>query len=447
MLTKLQRIAEIAKERPDEKFTSLIDIIDKDMLIECHRELKAKKAQGIDKVTKEEYDANLNRNIDSLLTRMKIFKYRPKPVRRVCIPKSGTKKRRPLGIPAYEDKIVQLAITKILNAIYEQDFLNCSFGFRPKRSCHDAIKILDEYLSRREINYVVDADIKGFFDNVNHKWIMEFLEYRIKDKNLLRYIGRFLKSGVMENGQFYKSYDGTPQGGIISPILANIYLHYALDLWFYKLVRKRCKGNAYMVRYADDYVCCFEHESEAKAFYEALKQRLAKFKLEIAEDKTKIIYFGKMAYSKSKMCDTSRVRNKKPETFDFLGFTHYCSECGDGRFRVKRKTSRKKFINSLKRFKIWMKENRTLPKKELMKKLGIKVKGYYRYYGITDNIKALKNFEYKVRRYLYKWLNRRSQRKSYTYDKYNQFLKVYPIPIPKIYVNIFDLKRDISYIL
>ncbi|NLZ83251.1 MAG: group II intron reverse transcriptase/maturase [Clostridiales bacterium] len=303
MLTKLERIAEIAKERPDEKFTSLIHLIDKEMLIKCHYELKRNKAPGIDKMTKNEYEINLEENIENLLQRMKTFKYRPNPVKRVYIPKAGTDKKRPLGIPSYEDKIVQLAITKILSAIYEQDFLDCSFGFRPKRSCHDAIKILDEYLSRRRINYVVDADIKGFFDHVDHRWLMKFLEHRIKDKNLLRYIARLLNAGMMENGQFYKAYEGTPQGGIISPLLANIYLHYVLDLWFEKVVRKRCRGQAYIVRYADDFVCCFEYKNEAEAFYEALKLRLAKFNLEIAEDKTKIIYFGSKAYYESKRCD------------------------------------------------------------------------------------------------------------------------------------------------
>ena len=302
MSTKLERIAEIAKERPEEKFTSLIHLIDKEMLMQCHRELKRNKATGVDEITKAEYQANLEENIEILLKKMKTFKYRPNPVRRVYIPKAGSDKRRPLGIPSYEDKMVQLAIAKILGAIYEQDFLDCSFGFRPDRSCHSAIKILDVYLSKRKTNYVVDADIKGFFNHVDHKWLMKFLEHRIKDKNLLRYISRFLNAGVMENGQFHKSYEGTPQGGIISPILANIYLHYVLDLWFEKVVRKRCKGQAYIVRYADDFVCCFEHKEEAEIFYEALKLRLKKFKLEIAEDKTKIIYFGSKAYYESRKC-------------------------------------------------------------------------------------------------------------------------------------------------
>ncbi|WP_243169721.1 group II intron reverse transcriptase/maturase [Clostridium algidicarnis] len=296
MYTKLNRIAEIARNKPKEKFTSLIHLVNKEMLIMCHNELSGNKATGVDKVTKKEYEANLEGNIDDLLNRMKVFKYRPQPVRRVYIEKAGSNKKRPLGIPAYEDKIVQLAINKILKAIYEQDFMDNSFGFRENRSCHDALKILNVYLSEKNTNYVVDADIKGFFDNVDHKWMMKFLEHRIDDKNLLRYIGRFLKAGIIENGRFHKVYEGTPQGGIISPTLANIYLHYVLDIWFNNFIRKRCKGEAYIVRYADDFVCCFQYENEAKAFYEALKNRLNKFNLEIAEDKTKILYFGKNAY-------------------------------------------------------------------------------------------------------------------------------------------------------
>ena len=296
MNTKLERIAQIAKENPKEKFSALIHHINKDILEECHKELKGNKAVGVDGITQSMYEENLEENIDDLLIRMKRFSYRPKPSKRVYIPKPGSDKKRPLGIPCYEDKLVQLAMNKVITAIYEQDFLDFSYGFRPNRNCHDALKELDIYLSRRNINYVVDADIKGFFDNVDHEWLMKFLAHRISDRNLLRYIKRFLKSGIMENGSFQKTYEGTPQGGVISPTLANIYLHYALDLWFEIVVKKQCQGEAYMVRYADDFVCCFQYEEEAKAFYEALGIRLAKFNLELAEEKSNIIFFGKEAY-------------------------------------------------------------------------------------------------------------------------------------------------------
>ena len=252
MYTKLARIAEIAIEKPNDKFTSLIHLVNKEMLMECHKLLEKNKATGIDGITKEDYGAKLEENIEDLLARMKTFKYRPQPVKRVYIPKAGSDEKRPLGIPSYQDKLVQMAINKIIMQIYEQDFLDCSFGFRPNIGCHDALKQLDVYLSNRNVNYVVDADIKGFFNNVDHEWMMKFLNHRIADKSLLRYISRFLKAGVMENGSFEKSEAGTPQGGVISPILGNVYLHYALDLWFEKVVKKNCKGEAYIVRYCDD---------------------------------------------------------------------------------------------------------------------------------------------------------------------------------------------------
>jgi group II intron reverse transcriptase/maturase len=442
MLTKLDRIAEIAKERPKEKFTSLMHLIDEDMLKYCHHELDRNKATGVDKVTKDEYEAKLDDNIKELLTIMKNHQYRPQPVRRVYIPKVESNKMRPLGIPGHEDKIVQSALNKILIPIYEQDFLDCSFGFRPKRSCHDAIKILDVYISRRNTNYIVDADIKGFFDHVNHEWLIKFLKERIADNNILRLVGKFLASGIMEGGKFFKAYEGTPQGGIISPTLGNIYLHYALDLWFEKVVKKYCKGKAYLVRYADDFVACFEFKEDAEAYYKALINRLAKFNLEVAEDKTRIIYFGRNAYK-----DFKNGKGPKPPTFDFLGFTHYCNHRQDGSFRVKRKTSAKKFRNSLRRCSQWLKENRILPTKELMKRLVIKLNGYIRYYGITDNSNNINIYRDKVRYLLFKWLNRRSQRKSFNWDKFILFMEQYRLPKARIYVNIFELKKEISYIL
>jgi RNA-directed DNA polymerase len=252
METKLLRIAELAKSDPEMQFTSLAHLLDKQSLVQCHIELPNKKATGINGTTKEQYSGNLEENIEDLVSRLKSKSYRPVPVRRMYIPKLNSNKKRPLGIPEHEDKIVQKGVTKILNYIYEVDFLDCSFGFRPNRSCHDALKILNFYIEKRSVNYVVDVDIKGFFDNVDHKWMMEFIKLRIADPNLLRIIGRFLKGGYMEEGKKYKTDNGTPQGGVISPVLANVYLHYVLDLWFEKSVKKQCDGQAYLVRYADD---------------------------------------------------------------------------------------------------------------------------------------------------------------------------------------------------
>jgi RNA-directed DNA polymerase len=442
METKLLRIAELAKSKPKMKFTSLTHLLNEQTLTQCHQELPNKKATGVNGTTKEQYSENMEENIRDLVSRLKSKSYRPVPVRRMYIPKLNSNKKRPLGIPEHEDKIVQKGITKILNTIYENDFLDCSFGFRPNRNCHDALKILNQYIEKRAVSYVVDVDIKGFFDNVDHKWMIEFLKLRIADPNLLRIISRFLKGGYMEEGKKYKTDNGTPQGGVISPILANVYLHYVLDLWFEKVVRKQCKGQAYIVRYADDFVCCFQHKSEAQQFFHSLKLRLKKFKLEIAEDKTKIIPFGRFAENNAK-----REGNSKPATFDFLGFTHYCGKSKQGKFRVKRKTSRKKVQGKLRETKEWLKTNRNKDIHTIMDRFRRSLIGYYNYYCITDNTQIVNNFKEKIEYLLFKWLNRRSQRKSFTWDKFRLFLNKYPLPSPRIKVNIYDLRKEISYIL
>ena len=442
METKLLRIAELAKSDPKMKFTSLAHLLNVQSLIQCHHELPNNKATGVNGTTKEQYGESLEENIMDLTSRLKSKSYRPVPVRRMYIPKLHSNKRRPLGIPEHEDKIVQKGIAKVLNAIYENDFLDCSFGFRPNRNCHDALKILNFYVEKRLVSYVVDVDIKGFFDNVDHKWMMEFLKHRIADPNLLRIISRFLKGGYMEEGRIYKTDNGTPQGGVISPILANVYLHYVLDLWFEKVVRKQCEGQAYIVRYADDFVCCFQHKRDALQFYESLKLRLKKFNLEIAEDKTKVIPFGRFAENNAK-----RTGNGKPATFDFLGFTHYCGKSKQGKFRVKRKSSRKKVQGKLKESKEWLKSNRNKNIHLIMERFRRSLVGYYNYYCITDNSRTVDDFKEKIEILLFKWLNRRSQRKSFTWDKFRLFLQMFPLPKPRIRVNIYELRKEISYIL
>ena len=403
-----------------------------DMLRECFRQLRKDAAAGIDKVTKKEYGLSLEKNLTALVEKLHRMSYIPLPVRRVYIPKPGSSKERPLGIPALEDKLVQAGLARILSAIYEQDFIDDSYGFRPDRGCHDALRALSQEVEGGRVHYIVDADIKGFFDNVDHEWLMKFLGHRIADKRVLRYVKRFLKAGIMENGAVSASDKGTPQGGIVSPILANIYLHYSLDLWFTRVFQKGCYGQSRMIRYADDFVVCFERESDAIRFRQALDERLSIFGLEISPEKTKTIEFGSFAQAKAKR------RGGKAATFDFLGFTHYCSRSRNGRrFRMKRVTSRKKFTVKIRMFRDWLKANRTLPTDELMAKVASKLRGHFAYYGVTDNSRGISRFAYEIRCLLFKWLNRRGKRGCMNWGKFNLFLKKFPLPRPRIKVNLF----------
>jgi group II intron reverse transcriptase/maturase len=425
--TKLARIAEKAKSQPEEVFTSLYHYLNKEMLLQCHQELSADKATGVDQVTKEEYSKELERNIESLVERLKKHSFKPQPVRRVYIPKDNGREKRPLGIPAYEDKIVQLGLKKILERIYEEDFLDFSYGFRPGRSCHDALIELDRRLMG-STNYVVDADIKGFFDNVSHEWLMKFIGVRIGDPNIKRLLVKFLKAGVMIDGEIEASDAGTPQGGIISPLLANVYLHYALDLWFEKAIRPTLTGEGSIVRYADDFVCCFHNEEDARRFYELLKERLAKFQLEIAEAKSKVIMFGRYAGR-----DRKAQGLEKPENFDFLGFTHYCSQSREGKFTVKRKTSKKKYKAKVKAFTMWIKRVRSQETiHRIFEIVKLKLNGHYNFYGITFNMRMMNKYNYKITKLLYKWLNRRSQRKSFAWEDFEKYLEINPLPRPVI---------------
>ena len=434
MTTKITRINQISKERPNEIFTSIYHLINKELLMECFNEIDSSKATGIDKVTKDMYYANLNDNLDKLVEKLKTMSFRPSPARQVNIP-TANGKLRGLAIANIEDKIVQMAVKKLVEAIYEPKFTNNMFGFRPNKSCHDALKYLNYCIETKYTNYILDADIKGYFDNINHDKLMKCLELHIKDKKLLRLIKRFLKAGIMENGIYVKGEVGTPQGSILSPILANIYMHYSLMLWFDTKIKPKYYGFIEIINYADDMVICFQYEGVAKEVYKQMENRLKICGLEFAKDKTRLIEFGRFA--------SNNRKNKgmgKPETFDFLGFTHYCSSSyKTGRFRIKRKTSKKKFKQKAQEFKIWIKENRNRPLKEIMPTIRRKLIGHYNYYGVTDNVKGLDRFAFEVRKLLFKWLNRRSQKKSYTFETFNLMLLFYPLPNPKIKVNIYDI--------
>ena len=430
--TKLQRIAEKARRDPKCRFTSLFHLMNDDLLRGCFAQLRNDAAAGIDKQTKQEYAGNLDGNIRDLVESLHHMSYIPQPVRRVYIPKPGSSKQRPLGVPAIEDKIVQSGLVRILEAIYEQDFLDVSYGFRPNRRCHDALRTLSQEVESGRVNYIVEADIKGFFDNVKHDWLMKFLSHRIADRRVLRYIVRFLKAGVMEGDVLRASEEGTPQGGVISPILANIYLHYSLDLWFERKFSRTCYGPVKLVRYADDYVACFKQEKDAIRFRHDMEARIGKFGLEVAPEKTKILEFGPMAFH------NARTRNERAETFDFLGFTHYCGRTRDRkRFRMKRKTISKRFTAKLRAFKDWLKASRTLPTRDLMARVSSKLRGHFAYYGVTDNGPEIHRFAYEVRRLLFKWLNRRGKRRCMNWDKFNLLLRRFPLPKPRVTVSMF----------
>ena len=430
METKLERISQLTTENPDMIFTSIGHLINKELLKECHEKMDGDKAVGVDGITKEEYARNLEENLDKLVERLKRKSYKPQPARRVEIPKDNGKTRA-LSIYCYEDKLIQEALRRILEAVFEPHFYDEMMGFRPNRSCHMAIRKLNGMIENRPTGYVLDADIRGFFDHIDHEWAVKFIESRIKDPNITRLVRRMLKAGIIEDFQYEETEEGSGQGSVCSPVIANIYMHYVLLWWFKEKVLPSLRGYAGIVVYADDFVCCFQYRDEAELFYERLKHRMKHFGLELEESKSRLIEFGRCAEERC------RKNGKKPETFTFLGFTHYCSKSRNGKFRVKRKTSKKKFAKKCKEVHRRIAEMRTQPVGEIIKKLNEMLVGYYHYYGITDNSKSINDFCFKVRRSLFFWLNRRSQKKSYTWDAFGTMLKEHPLARPRIYVSIY----------
>lgn len=429
---KLNQIAVRAKQDKRVKFTSLVYLINAENLAECYRELKRNKACGIDQITVEAYGENLEEKLKTLVDSMKRKQYQPQPVKRVYIPKAGSKEKRGLGIPSTEDKVIQVMLKKILENIYEADFLDNSYGFRPGRSCHQAVKAINKAVMNKPINYIVEVDIKKFYDNIQHKWLMRCLRERISDTNLLWLVKKFLKAGVIEAGHYESTTQGAPQGGIVSPVLANIYLHYVLDLWFEKKVKLKSRGHMELIRYADDLLVCCESEEDAKEFRESLEQRLAKFGLEISENKTRIVKFGKKEWQQA------RREKRKTESFDFLGFTHYSAKSRNGRPIMGHKTSKISLARKLKEIKEWIKTVRNLIHlKDWWQVLKSKLRGHYNYFGISGNYRWLNKFNMEVMKLTFKWINRRSQKKSMSWEQFVHYKQVNPLPKAKICFSLY----------
>ena len=441
MTTNLTRIGEKARKEPDLVFTSLYHhICDVDNLRVCYDNLEAKKATGVDGVTKEEYGENLEDNLQDLSERLKRMGYHPTPSRRSYIPKPGSEKGRPLGISCFEDKIVESAIKRTLEPIFEAVFENSSYGYRPGRSQHQCLDALGRTIQQRPISYVVEADIRGFFDAVNHEWMIKFLRHRIGDERVIRLIIRMLKSGIMEDGLVRASELGTPQGSILSPLLSNIYLHYVLDLWFSRKVIRQNRGEAYYFRFADDYLACFQYKDDAEEFQRRMAERLQGFGLQLAKEKTHCIEFGRFAR------ESAYRRGEKPKEFTFLGFTHYCGKTKEGYFKVKRRTSRKKLGLSLRKFTDWTKKARGVLKKgDMLRQARARVIGHLSYYAITDNLERCSYYVYRTGQILFKWLNRKSQRKAYTWENFNQALKWVEWPRIRVRKDLNPCRRAEAY--
>ncbi len=426
--TKLERIAKLAKEMPGVALTTLAHHIDIAWLKEAYRRTRKDAAPGIDGRTGRDYADALESNLQPLLERAKDGdRYRAMPVRRVEIPKEDGR-MRPLGIPTFEDKVLQRAVAMVLEAVYEQDFLDCSYGYRRGRSTHDALKAVRAHVMEMRGGWVLEADIEAFFDTVNHAKLRQILSQRVRDGVILRLIGKWLNAGVMKEGHVYYPEEGTPQGGVISPVLANVFLNEVIDQWFEHEVKPRLRGQAHLVRYADDLVMIFQREDDARRVEAVLPKRLSKYGLRLHPEKTRLIPFQRPGYGTR----PTRRDGNRPGTFDFLGFTHYWGRSQKGNWAVMQKTAAKRLRRVLVRFDDWCRAHRhdPLPAQRVM--LGKKLRGHYQYYGITGNIRALRRLYYQVPRVWLKWLSRRSRKAPKTWDWMQALLARLPLPRPRI---------------
>lgn len=430
VITGIERIARQASSQPGTEFTALMHHYSVDNLRTCFEALDGKKALGIDGVSKAEYGQNLEENLQRLHQRLHQRSYRPQAVRRVEIPKEDGS-FRPLGISCVEDKIVQEMTRRILEAIYEPVFMDTSFGFRPQRSCHDALRQLNQEVMSHAVNWIADLDLAQFFDTMPHLEILSVLRERIKDRKFLSLIARMLKAGVQTPGGVVQDELGSPQGSIVSPVIANVFLDYVLDRWFTTVVTQHCRGYCALIRYADDSIAVFEFEDDAQRFMRVLPKRLAKFGLRLNQQKTQLLVFGKR-----RAWQAFKTGERLP-SFDFLGFTHYWGRSRNGKARLKRKTSKKRFRRALVAINQWLSQERNAHKLPVLwKAIGQKLRGHYNYFGVTDNSPALSHFEHAVQGLLFKWLNRRSQRRSFTWESFRRYQARYPLPKPGRLVSV-----------
>ncbi len=423
----LSKVVERAKREPEARFNSLAHHLDEAALKRAFARIREGAATGVDGVNKEEYAKHLDENIRDLHQRLRTQKYRHQPIRRVHIPKGpGSRETRPIGISTIEDKIVQGALREVLEAIYEQDFLPCSFGFRPGRSAHDALGGLDRMLCRERIEWVLEADIRGFFDSIDRKKLMELLQLRVADGSLLRLVGKCLHVGVLDGEGFTTPEDGTAQGSIISPLLGNVYMHHVLDLWFEREVRPRLRGHARLIRYADDFVIGFTRKEDAERVLVELGQRMAAFGLTLHPDKTRIIPFARPSRT-----DTGSGAST-PGAFDFLGFTLHWRVSRQGNRVPGMKTRKASIRKTLLRVGEWCRRHRHRPRAEQHAALSRKLQGHYEYFGVNGNFRCLKQVLHRVNRIWFKWLQRRGQRKPLRWKRFNAYLRQFPLPVPRI---------------
>lgn len=425
--TKLERIAKLAREAPQAALTTLAHNIDIEWLREAYRRTRKDGATGVDRQTADEYAKNLEDNLRSLLERMKSGTYVAPPVRRVHIPKGDGSQTRPIGIPTFEDKVLQRAVAMVLEAVYEQSFLACSYGSRPKRSAHQALDVVQSRTVKMAGGWVLEVDVRKFFDNLGHCQMRQIVQKRVRDGVLLQLIGKWLNAGVMEDGAITFPESGSPQGGVISPILANIYLHDALDEWFAAQVVPRLVGRAVLVRFVDDFVIIFQMEQDAWRVYDVLPKRFEKYGLTLHPEKTRLLDFRRP----DRLAPSTGGAKGRPATFDLLGFTHYWAKSRKGHWVVKKKTASDRFRRALKRIANWCRVHRHEKVREQWVALRRKLLGHFGYYGVIGNSSALSRFRYWTIRAWWKWLSRRSQRASISWERMQQLLKRYPLPQPR----------------